>query len=342
MDNNKTDISVTLSRETSLEQALKAAGVENPASVVKLTVAGKVYARDMQYMRENMGKTLQKLDLGDASFDRNKIYNMRGLSGLTDIIFPDTISDVYELIFALKRLTSITVRAANAVFTSEDGVLFNKDKTKLLRYLVARQGQYIIPNSVTTIGQWAFENCTGLTSIVIPDSVTEIKNGAFVGCSNLKSVIIPASAIHIGDGDTFMSAFCYYVDDSFKCFITVHPDNPVYASEDGVVFNKNKTGLLYCSRGKQGDYTIPDSVVKIKACAFQNCQGLTSIIIPNSVVAIEENVFDGCNHLKSVFISASVVEIGGTNFYADNILVTVHPDNPFYTSEDGKLKEKIG
>jgi len=101
--------------------------------------------------------------------------------------------------------------------------------------------------------------------------------------------------------------------------ITVHPDNPAYASDDGVLFNKDRTELLIFPRGRQGDYVIPESVIKIKGFAFRYCIGLTSIVIPRSVKKIEKNAFADCHNLTAI---------------------TVHPDNPVYTSENGKIKRK--
>jgi hypothetical protein len=121
----------------------------------------------------------------------------------------------------------------------------------------------------------------------------------------------------------------------------VHPDNPVYASDNGILFNKDKTKIIWCPHIiLNGDYTVPDSMVTIDAWAFYNCEGLTSVTIPNSVVFIEDYAFAHCENLISVTISMSVIEIGTDAFDGCPAFITVHPDNPFYTSENGKLKMK--
>jgi len=92
--------------------------------------------------------------------------------------------------------------------------------------------------------------------------------------------------------------------------ITVHPDNPEFASENGVLFSKNKKRLISCPVGRKGDYVIPDTTVEIGNLAFYGCAGLTSIIIPDTVVTIGRGAFHGCVDLTSVTIPDSVKVIG--------------------------------
>ena len=130
-----------------------------------------------------------------------------------------------------------------------------------------------IPNSVTSIGFGAFYGCSGLTSVTIGNSVTSIGNNAFWYCSGLTS-------------------------------IDVASDNSNYCSVDGVLFNKDKTTLIQYPGGKQGAYTIPNSVTSIGDNAFYGCASLTSVTIPNSVTSIQYNAFEGCKGLTSVTIEA--------------------------------------
>ena len=164
-----------------------------------------------------------------------------------------------------------------------------------------------IPGSVTSIGEGAFAYCSGLTSVTIPNSVTSIGICAFEGCSSLTSVTIPGSVTSIGEG-----AFAYC---SGLTSINVASDNSNYCSVDGVLFNKDKTTLIQYPGGKQGAYTIPYSVTSIGQEAFVGCTSLTSVTIPNSVTSIGMGAFYQCSALTSVTIPNSVTSIGKAAFY---------------------------
>lgn len=163
-----------------------------------------------------------------------------------------------------------------------------------------------IPNSVTKIGSYTFLNCASLTSVTIPDSVTQIDEFAFSGCTSLTEAPIPASVTKLGDAPfpncTSMTA------------IEVDSKNPNYVSVDGVLFNKSKDVLLQYPCGKQGAYSVPDSVTTIKNSAFSSCVGLTSVSISNSVTSIENFAFSGCTNLASVTLSNSVTSLGSRIF----------------------------
>lgn len=151
-----------------------------------------------------------------------------------------------------------------------------------------------IPNSVTSIQQGAFSNCSGLSSITIPSSVTSIENTAFWGCSGLTSINIPSSVTSIG-----VNVFygCSGLTD-----ITVDSSNPSFCSESGVLFNKDKTTLIYYPLGKTGSYTIPDGVTVIEQYAFYCNSKLTSVTIPSSVTSIGESAFQFCSKLTIIYI----------------------------------------
>jgi len=156
-----------------------------------------------------------------------------------------------------------------------------------------------------------------LTVVTIPKSTTEIifnpdssiQRTTFCGCTALTS-------------------------------ITVHPDNPVYASDDGILYDKDKTKLIFCPRGKQGDYIIPDSVIEIGEASFLGCTGLTSIVIPDSVTVIGNYAFCYCTGLTSIFIPATVIDIRSWVFEDCTAHITVHPDNPVYKNVNGKIRRK--
>ena len=162
-----------------------------------------------------------------------------------------------------------------------------------------------IPNSVTSIDEYAFSQCSSLTSITIPNSVTEIGVGAFKGCSSLTSVTIPNSVTYIGDGS--FSA-CTNLKE-----IIVEAGNEYYCCENGVLFNYDMTELIQCP-GSKTEFDIPNSVLQIHDYAFRDCGNLIWVTIPNSVVSLGDRAFASCTSLTSVTIPNSVWWIGSCAF----------------------------
>ena len=148
-----------------------------------------------------------------------------------------------------------------------------------------------MPN-VETIGYEAFDYCYELESVDIPKTTT-IESYAFYECSSLKSVNMPA--VESIESDSF--SYCYSLT-SFD----VGDSNPYYSDEDGILFNKNKTELVFYPVGKTASsYTVPDSVIIIGGYAFCGSNYLESVSMPN-VTTIDERAFANCWYLKSVDI----------------------------------------
>ena len=170
----------------------------------------------------------------------------------------------------------------------------------------------IISENVTSIGFAAFSGCSSLVTVTFEENskLTSIGTSAFSSCDSLTTITIPSSVTSISG-----SAFNYC---SSLTSIEVDPANTNYSSEDGVVFNKDKTTLVAYPRGGSEEYTIPSSVTSIGENAFSYCYGLTSIIIPSSVTSIDSLAFSGCRSLTSITIPDSVTSIVTMAFYGCN------------------------
>ena len=120
-------------------------------------------------------------------------------TSLTSVMIPNSVNNIGSVAFFSFSLTNISVDAANAVYSSLDGVLFNKAQTTLIQFPNGRGGGYAIPNTVTNIGESAFLGCSSLTNVTIPNSVTSLGDGAFWGCTSMTNVTIGNSVTSIGN-----------------------------------------------------------------------------------------------------------------------------------------------
>ena len=201
----------------------------------------------------------------------------------------------------------------------------------------------VIEPGVTSIGSLAFYKCSNLTSITIPSGLTSIGemaffncsaltsgNFAFGSCTGLKSITIPSSVTSIENN--------IFQDCTGLTNITVDSSNPSFCSESGVLFNKDKTTLIYCPRRKTGSYTIPDGVTAIGDYAFYYCSGLTSVTIPSSVTSIGGSAFQHCTGLTSITIPNSVTSIVNLAFWdCDSLTIVYIPSGVNFVPDESGL-----
>lgn len=201
-----------------------------------------------------------------------------------------------------------------------------------------------IPNSVTTIGEGCFSGCTGLTSISIPNSVTTIGNNCFNGCTSLASITIPEGITILEEGVFYNCTSLNEINlpSTLTAFnhtelignININENNSVFSSQDGIVFNKDKTELIYFPKIKEGSYIVPESVVTLSKRSFYRTN-ISEVTLQKNVRTIEEafmyskistiNIEEGietigggafsyCYNLTSISLPSSVKRIEGAAF----------------------------
>ncbi len=172
----------------------------------------------------------------------NRAFN--GCTGLKNITIPSSVTSIGEGAFnACSGLTSFIVDGANTAYTVIDGNLYSKDGKTLIQYVISKANtSFVVPDSVTTIGSYAFAGCVNLTSITIPGNVTSIGDYAFCGCSSLTSITIPNKVTGIGD---------YAFAECMKLKSITIPDSVTSIGEGTFVYCMNLTSVKYCGTSSQ-------------------------------------------------------------------------------------------
>lgn len=285
-------------------------------------------------------------------------------TSLVEITIPAGVTVIgNQAFFDCSKLTAFHVDPDNAVYSNDSrGSLMNKEQTVLIHVPRGITGDYSVPESVTTIGKYAFYDCEMLMSITMGSNVTTISDYAFwycdgitgfeigsgvttVGqkafyyCRSLTSITIPEGVVRIGERafDTCSALTSVSIPASVteigeapfeNCDnlieILVDQNNVSYCSDDqGVLYNKNKTILIQAPQGLSGDYNIPQGVTEICSYAFDGCGLMTAMTIPDSVTRIGSYAFSACGGLNTVTIPGSSTILEHHAFYGCRNLMTV-------------------
>ena len=241
------------------------------------------------------------------------------------------------MLFGCKRKAEPKTESVDPAIFKTDGngaiTGYNCPKDKLPKNLVipAKIGDEVI----TSIGESAFRDCTGLTSVSFPASLTSIGKNAFRDCSGLTSVSFPASLTSIG-GWAFGGC-------KGLTSVTVDVGNSTYKAVDNVVYTKDGTTLVFAAGGLTSVNILP-SVTSIGLGAFDGCTGITSVSFPASLTSIGLGAFRDCTGITSVSFPASLTSIGTWAFRSCRGLtsVTVDNGNSKYKSVDNVVYTKDG
>jgi hypothetical protein len=280
--NNNTELAVSYCSNNSNKYS---GDVAIPESV---TYNGKTYSVTSIYggaFQDCTSLTSVTIPNSVTSIDQYAFYNC---TSLTSITIPNSVTSIGGAAFCnCSNLTSIIVESGNKVYDSRgncNAIIETSTNT-----LIAGCKNTIIPNSVTSIGQYAFSGCTGLASITIPNSVTSIGDYAFYGCSGLTSVTIPNSVTSIGD-------YAFQ-----NCFGLIEP---VY----------NSKIFVFLPRSFQGEFDILMGIKIIAGGAFKGCTGLTAVDFPEGMMTIGDEAFRGCTGLTAVDFPEGMMTIGDYAF----------------------------
>lgn len=322
----------------SAARAVKAIDVTYPANEIP---------EDAFYSYVNDGKaslTSITLPATLGSIGREAFLN----TGLTAVTLPETVTSIGDwafqgtslqtitlpasvinlgvnCFFDITTLQSITVSAANTAFTSTSGVLYNKNKSRLITYPVQRnQSSYTVPVGVEWIDYGAFYGNEHLATVQLPSTLNGIGNYAFGGCYNLNSINFPSSLQYIGDA-AFLSTNISNVDLSACNGLT---------TISGWAFQNSSVSNL----------SLPASINTIQSYAFSICNNLTQVDWSGNtnLGTLENYVFWRCDNLNSVKLPRSVNSIGYGNFLSCYKLtdISVAPDNPYFAATDAVLMNK--
>lgn len=270
--------------------------------------------------------------------------------GVSGIRIPANVSAIGKnVFFECNGLNKIEVDELNRYFSSENDVLFNKAKTKLIQYPVGKTDvEYTVPEGVTTIGDYSFFSCVNLNNIKMPRGLKTIGEGAFKECTDLDNVEIPKGATYIG-GQAFhgcgglnqivISETVTNIDmdafngcDNLTIYGIANSYAEKYANENGINFSALEefiveNGVLIEYNGSGGDIVIPGDmgITSIGEYVFYNNQSITSVTIPEGIGNIGKSAFGLCSNLTHISLPDTLWKIQPFAFASSGVTEVIIP-----------------
>lgn len=273
-----------------------------------------------------------------------------GCKGITEVTIPDNLSAIGDNFLSHANVKTVNISREHPHLAYNNGALIRKQDMTLIRFFGIKGNEYDVgwgirkiapfafrgaklqtinlPDTVTSIGNQAFLDCTALKNIYIPGSLTRIDSLAFGQCKGLKTVSFPAGLTEIGDR-------IFDGCDNLK-EVLIAEDNPAFEVRGNAVINKETKEMICVFGLKNGACVIPEGVQRIKEfafsgmkitsvilpeglrtipiCAFNYCTNLKEAVIPTGVTSIARGAFTGCKNLTKVVIPATVIDIDSTAF----------------------------
>ncbi len=229
-----------------------------------------------------------------------------GCKKLTSLTIPDSLETIGEKAFAGCR--SLTLSKNSNLRSIGNSAFYYLDLNLDVGFGCEDLTSLILPDTVMSIGSYAFKGCKNLTSLILPKYLTSIGDFAFEGCNKLTSLTIPDSLTTIG----------------IKVFYNCNGLTSLTFSVDSTLTSIGEDAFENCN--KLTSLTLPDSLTTIGGYAFAYCNSLTSLIIPTnlaSLASIGNSAFNGCNKLTSLILPDSVTSIGGEAFISCNALTSL-------------------
>ncbi|MBO5372248.1 MAG: leucine-rich repeat domain-containing protein [Lachnospiraceae bacterium] len=271
-------------------------------------------ASDIFYQCDSLKNIM--LPDGIVSINCRAFFSCKSLNSIT---IPDSVTSLGDEAFAnCSSLTEISIGANNPAYISENGVVYNKDKTELLIYPGGKTADFTVPSSVTKIADYAFFCCSNLNNITMHDNVLSIGRDAFYFCENLQDIVLPKNLQSIG-----VEAFGHC--NSFRNVVI--PDSVTYMGSHAFARCENLKSV-----------TLSKGVKKIRERTFYSCSSLENVIIPDGVTCIGYFAFASCHNLHAIMISSNVKSIEAYAF-SDCILL----NDIYYTGSKALWKDiRIG
>jgi len=277
-------------------------------------------------------------------------------SNIKNVYISSNVKSIGQYSFSSSNDFDFFVDASNTIYSSYDGILFNKEKTEIIKFAKSKTyPEYSIPDSVTEINNYAFSKCGSLTTITIPDSVKEIGDYAFSNCDSLTEITISENVKSIGDKAFFSCPALRQINWNAKSGEDFSYGSEMFSSagtESGGIcitfgnavekipsylfkavsikeinIGENVTDIgEYAFYGCTGlsSIAIGENTTNIGNHAFYECTGLTNVIISDNVKNIGEYAFYGCTGLSSITIGESTTNIGNRAFYECTALTQIN------------------